>query len=434
MRLQIKTLSPIHIGSGEKYNGLAYIQDKRQRPFKLCFLEFDKIKQVLNSQQLQNFAEWIISERYPTIQKFLQYGLNDNNNNIANELISAATYKIDLLFEENYQQGRFLKDIEAFIKQNNSVFIPGSEIKGAIRTAVLYKLLKENSDNWNFLKEELESFKNKFSQTFQIISSGNKKANYELTQEEIKRIPNHEKQALFGEKIPRRIKISDIKKVLSKKMEKIEEKLQEKAFRPANNNDAKYDLLKLLLISDSDFKKPDDCLFVSNIETLNINRRFQIFQELLKPGQVFTCEIKLNNDSLLINKLGFSEYQKNVISSIGNIFKCCYEFTNKLIDEEINYFRNYRPNNIVSKLENIKRQNQENSPVIRIGKNEGYLSLTIALLIKEKDPDLYKNVVIHTTKNTSYTNLFPKTRRIVNVANSNWDTLGWIKLELENLS
>jgi CRISPR-associated protein Csm5 len=430
MKLQIKTLSPIHIGSGEKYNGLAYIQDKRQRPFKLWFLEFDKIKQVLNSQQLQNLAEWIMSERYPTIQKFLQHKLSDTNNNITNKLISAAIYKIDLLFEENHQQGRFLKDIEAFIKQNNSVFIPGSEIKGAIRTAVLYKLLKENSDNWNFLKEELESFKNKFSQTFQIISSGNKKANYELTQEEIKRIPNHEKQALFGEKIPRRIKISDIKKVLSKKMEKIEEKLQEKVFRTQNNNDAKYDLLKLLSISDSDSKKPDDCLFVSNLETLNINRQFQIFQELLKPGQVFTCEIKLNNDSLLIDKLGFSEHQKNVISSIGNIFKCCYEFTNKLIEEEINYFTTYKQE-IVNKLENIKKQNQENSPVIRIGKNEGYLSLTIALLIKEKDPDLYKNVVIHTTKNTSYTNLFPKTRRIVNIGNNNLDTLGWVKLNLQ---
>lgn len=402
MRLQIKILTPVHIGNGEKYNGLSYLQDKREKPFKLCYLEFDRIKQVLTDQQLQIFADWITTENYPAIQKFLQYKLNDRNNNIANQLISASVYKIDLFFVENYSQRKFLGRIESFIKQNNKVYIPGSEIKGAIRTAILYKLLKENNNLYMWLKNEIEDFGKRFRS--------------EINKVKDKRLEKYMKEKRIKEKI------------LVKEMGKIEEELQRKVFR-TNNDDAKYDLLKLLSISDSDSKKPDECLFVSNLQTLNISRQFPIFQELLKPDQTFTCErFEINNNSLLLDKLGFSPEQKYILSSPQSIFGCCYEFTNRLLDEEIAYFNSHKPET-VKKLENIKKQNQKDSPVIRIGKNEGYLSLTIGLLIKEKDPDLYNNVVIHATKNTSYTNEFPKTRRIVNLGKNNWDTLGWVKLK-----
>ena len=46
-------------------------------------------------------------------------------------------------------------DIDCFIKQNNKSYIPGTEIKGAIRTAVAYHLL-QNEDHWKYLKKELE--------------------------------------------------------------------------------------------------------------------------------------------------------------------------------------------------------------------------------------------------------------------------------------
>lgn len=396
MKLQLKTLSPLHIGNGEKYNGLSYVQDKRQSPPKVCYLEFDIIRSVLTDQQLQNFADWVAAERFPTLYKFLRNNLNDRNNSIANSLISKSLYKIDQLFKEDYQQRRFLGDIETFIKQNNRLYIPGTEVKGAIRTAVIYKLLQKD-ENWNWLKEKLYNFKRQHDNSLQ-------------------RIPG-QKSGLAR----------DIKKQLVKEMSNIEGELQTKLLRVNNHTDAKYDLLKMLYIGDTHLKEPSQCLFISDLKTLNINRQFSLFQEFCKKDQTFTCQgFKLDNNKIVLDKLGFSPEQKFILSDIKNLFQCCYEFSKKLLDEEITY--NQFSADVKNKLKAIKAENKPDSPVIRIGKNEGYLSFTMGFLVKERDKTLYDHVLCHATKNTSYTGNYPKTRRVVNLRNGDQDTCGWIKL------
>lgn len=439
MKLQIKTLSPLHIGSGEKYNGLSYIQDKRSSPAKLCYLEFDAIKSALSAQQLQNFADWITTERFPSLFKFLR-NLNDRNNAIANNLISRAVYKIDLLFKEDPQQRKFLGDIEASLKQNNKPYIPATEVKGAMRTAIAYHIL--NADNeYTWLKKELIGLQSRFINIFSLLASCRKKGNDFLILTELRSIPEPEFKKLFGDKRgpeifgkvrannDPRIKINTCKKVLVEKVGKIEEQLQNRLFRVNSKDDAKYDLLKLLHISDSETKDPSACLFVSDLKTLNISREFPLFQELCKKDQTFTCQgFKLDNNKTILDKLGFSSDQKWIVDDIKNVLQCCYEFSKRLLDEEIAYSQ--YPPKVKEKLEAIKQQNKPDSPVIRIGKNEGYLSLTMGLMVKDKDEALYKNVLCHATKNTSYTGSFPKTRRIVNLVNGDTDTCGWVKLQL----
>lgn len=442
MKLQIKTLSPVHIGNGEKYNGLSYIQDKRSSPVKLCYLEFDTIKSVLSAQQLQNFADWITTERFPSIFKFLR-NINDRNNTTANNLISKALYKIDLLFKEDPHQRIFLGDIDSFLKQNNKPYIPGTEIKGAIRTAVAYKLLQSDG-YWSWLRNELSNFQTKFKNSFALLSTCGKKGRDFLTIAELKRIPNIEFETLFGKKrgyeIAQKISkgkdpeitVNKIKEPLVKEVGKIEEGMQNILFRPNGKNDAKYDLLKLLMIGDSELKEPSHCLFVSDLKTLNISETFSIFQEFCKKDQTFTCDFRLENNRIIVDKLGFNNEQKEVVSNVENLFQCCYEFSKRLLEEEIAY-PHYPPpvkDIIKDKLAEIKKQNEPHSPVIRIGKNEGYLSLTMGLVVKDKDKTLYDNVLCHATKNTSYTGNFPKTRRVVNLGNNDMDTCGWVKLSI----
>jgi len=168
-------------------------------------------------------------------------------------------------------------------------------------------------------------------------------------------------------------------------------------------------------------------LFISNLEVKGINRGFPIFQELCKKDQIFTCQgFKLDSNHTILDRLGFSDEQKQVVSDVRNLFRCCYEFSNRLLDEEIVY-QQYS-SKIKERLNAIKNENKPDSPVIRIGKNEGYLSLTVGLIVKDKDRALYDNVLCHATKNTSYTGNFPKTRRIVNLGNGDVDTCGWVKL------
>jgi CRISPR-associated protein Csm5 len=449
MKLQIKTLSPLHIGNGERYNGLCYIQDKRQSPTRLCYLEFNVLQETLSQQQIQSFGDWVLTERFPNLYKFLRNIVNDRNNSITNNLISKSLYKIALFYKEEPHQRKFLGDIENFIKENNKVYIPGTEIKGAIRTAITYHLL--NTDrSYAWLKDEILKFQNKLKNSFLLLASCGKRGNQFLKLNELKLIPESEFNQIFGrrgvetyQKVQRgddpRIKLNSIKNVFVEKIGKIEEKLQSNLFRTNGKDDAKYDVLKMLHISDTELKGPSECLFVSDVKVANTKKRdkqgnitvddLAVFQELCKRDQIFNCQgFKLDNNKTILNKLGFSDEQKFIVSDVKNIFQCCYEFSERLLDEELAY--QHYPQKIKDKLNVIKNVNKPDSPVIRIGKNEGYLSLTMGLLIKDKDKTLYDNVLCHATKNTSYTSNFPKTRRVVNLGNGDVDTCGWVKLQL----
>jgi len=418
MKLQIKTLSPLHIGNGEKYNGLSYVANRG----KVLFYDSTKVIENITSKYSDKFMQWV-EERIFEIEKLEQQKRNERNEQKRRDitrLFREAQKKLSIKeFIENRIQdvavrNRFNSsfsysveaktqvynniDIDCFIKQNNKPYIPGTEIKGAIRTAVAYNLLKKDA-SWSWLKGELESFGKQYSQ-------------------DLNRIPGQKGRW-----------VNEIKKKLVDKMGKIEERLQNRLFRANDKDDAKYDVLKMLHIGDTDLKEVSQSLFISDLTTLNISsRKFSIFQELCKKDQIFTSDLRLENKSIILDKLGFSPDQKSVISNADKMLQCCYEFSNRLLDEELAY-QQYPPK-IKDKLNTIKKENKPESPVIRIGKNEGYLSVTIGLLVKEKDKTLYDNVLCHATKNTSYTRNFPKTRRIVNLGNNDEDTCGWVKLQI----
>ncbi len=420
MKLQIKTLSPIHIGNGEKYNGLSY----KVNGGKVLFYDSTKIMENITYQYSERFIKWI-EQRTTEVEHLEKQKRNekdDQKRRTINQLLRNAQKKMSLKefientirdvniktkFSKNFVYSIEAKsqvydnvDIDCFIKQNNKPYIPGTETKGAIRTSVLYTLLQEDT-NWTWLKEEIESFWKKYKNDLQQIPD--KKGKW----------------------------VNEIKKRLVDGIGKLEEKLQAKLLRPDEKNDAKYDLLKLLHIGDSELKEPKDCLFVSNLDVKGLDRNVTLFQELCKKDQVFTCQgFKLDNNKTVLDRIGFNDEQKWIVADVKNIFQYCYEFSNRLLQEEISYFKKDNHSKIVEKLKNIQRQNKPESPVIRIGKNEGYFSLTIGLVVKDKDRTLYDNVLCHTTKNTSYTGNFPKTRRIVNLGNGDVDTCGWIKLQM----
>jgi CRISPR-associated protein Csm5 len=360
MKVKIETLSPLHIGNGEKYDKLSFIQDGE----KIYIVDFERIKRVLNKrEEIENFTNWVLQEvkSRTTLTDFFR-----NKTYYISKLKETAIYWV-----KNYTKKQ-LSEIECFIKQNYKVYIPGSEIKGSIRTALWHGLLKRE-----YTPEFLEELK-------KVCEEENKK--------------------------------------FKKSLIELGRKFENKLFRIRSKGDGKYDLLKFLCISDSNSKDPSECLFVSEIKILNTNR--SIYQELLKKGETFTCDINLQNKEKILNLFGYTNTQKKIISNIKEIFHTCYEWTNQLIDAELAY--DYPPT-IKEKLKNIKEKNKPESPVIRIGKNQGFLSVTIGLFIKEKDKNLFEKFLSRVTS-TSYRREFPKTRRVIVMDKNDLDTSGWIKL------
>ena len=420
MEFKIKVLSPVHIGCGETYSGLNYILDNG----KLYYIDPDRVLASLDGYQ-NAFVKWLEAESNKIagfeskIDELIRYRNFEEKKEYVNKLHSIENqfhlkkfcYLNKVSFNSVKEAANYVisakekifdsTKIEKFISQINRPYIPGTEVKGAIRTAVLYKLIKDNDSHFQEMKKRIEEFGLKYSDKIDAVKNQKK--------------PNRE-----------------IKKDLNKKMGKLAQEMENLALKSPGKSDAKYDLLKYLFISDSHLKKPFDTLGIAYAKPFNSSRFFRIYYEYCKPETVFKFEdISVENTAIKMNKLGFTAEQKNVVSNLETILACCHDFSHDLLEEAIAFYKTHGKNNIADHLRNIAKVNTAESPVLRIGKDQGFLSLTIGLLFKKKEPDLYGNVLIHATKAKSYDSNhggpLPKTRKIVHY-DGNELTSGWVKI------
>ncbi len=382
MKYKLVILSPVHIGSGEQISNWSYAHENG----KIKIYSFDKVVRSLkdNHQKLLNLTAQI--ERNP-LNKSLGDVLSTFKINVEPE------YTVDFKGEIKNRRSQY-KPIWEFIKQNGKVYIPGTEIKGAIRTALFYKILK---DKFN----EDERLKQKFLKEYE--SCLNVK-DYRDEREKKKKIQNEFK--------------------------KMSSRWENFAFRgDFYENDAKKDILKILLISDSDLKNPQEVLIIKDITALGISRHFEEPYELIKTGSEFIVDLRVP----------FHEEYKKIFPQtykylgLKKIRESCFDFAISSINADIEYFRKTSQLNpeeksrIINKLEQRKKLAESGLEkgyiLIRLGKHQGFLSTTINLLVKELDKDLYpkayKNLVHKGYKE------FPNKSRKLTIDN---EPLGWCVL------
>ena len=433
MNIKLKVLSPLHIGCGEKYSTLDFFIDNR----KMYCIEPDVFISHIGPEKTKRFVEWIekCTQSFDCLENDI-FQLKRFKDSISTEKTRALKRDLSKL-KQKFTLSEFIatnniginiiinkskyfvsvkkgiyndSEINPFIKQMHRPYVPGTEIKGAVRTAILYGALMNNRSLIDDLKKRLEIFGKEHSS-------------------DIEKVRNNKRPDL------------KTKNRLVKAMEKTESALQENVFyyRPQNSrkSDPKFDVMKFLQISDSNTLDPDKVLAVSYVEPFNITNKFKPVYEFIDPDQ--TPEITISTfalepeTSLLkkLEKMHFSEDQKRIVSGLDSIFKACHLFSNDLLEEEIAFFQNHGKPLIAEKLKQIKTLNTEDAPVLRIGKDEGYNSLTVGLAVKKLAPELYENVLIHATKNKSYDSEhggpLPKSRKIVHW-NDEETTAGWVQL------
>ena len=145
--IELEGLSPLFIGSGDTYSQLDYIPEND----KIHIIDFNKV--------LENVSERMIDDL-----------TNDIRENFSNNIWEGdvkeflGRYNIDWkeFIERSYKLiGSIGKnEINQFIKTSDTLYIPGSSIKGAIRTAVLFHILQSNQNLKNSLKENVVNFFN----------------------------------------------------------------------------------------------------------------------------------------------------------------------------------------------------------------------------------------------------------------------------------
>jgi CRISPR-associated protein Csm5 len=358
MRVRVKVLSPVHIGNGEKISRLEFLVEKGR----LKVYKFDRIisaiERIANPQLKNNAYLWFKTSKNLSLEEFLRNF----------KLTLEPNYELEINGSLNSYQ------VEEFIKTLEGPYIPGSELKGSIRHLIACAWFMDKPD---LVIEKVR----------QLLDSG---------------------------------RADD-----RKEQNNVEGELERSVFYPKGEKDAKFDVLKVLSIPDSQ-PLPYQSLRVEVPKLIGSNRTLYPC-EALKEGVEFEMEININKNAYR----GLETQRK--LPEIGKHFSdentfwnfltdCSRKFYSKLLDEEIEFFRNRQPNT-EEHLKRLKNYLNTGGVLLRLGKHEGILSTTLLLIVKDKDKALFDKF-FRTTQNIvrEQTN---KTRRV----NSQGLTFGWILLE-----
>ncbi len=349
LKFSLEILSPVHIGSGERITNWEYvIEGNRLKVYPYEYL----ISWFMNTNQafLQNLRALMQDPNYSL------YTLIDRNIKIP-----------EPLYELPLRSSLQVREVELFIKSLGMPYIPGSELKGALRTAYMGGLLLAD-------KELRESIRRRLRQ----------------------KINNKRELEKFGSK---------------------GKGFEENFFNPVENADAKYDLFKAIAFPDLFFELRDLCVEVPKIigsdkslyacESIKVGTRLE--------GKLL-IERSLIDRMLRVEKLNY----KHLDLSWDRLKELSNSFYSLVLDLEMEFFRNMPE--VRTHLQEVKRRMEEGI-LLRIGKHQGYLSTTIMAVFKKEDPELFERVYDASVSQSRKEK--PKTRRI----SSKNLTFGWVLIK-----
>lgn len=161
--LTLTTKAPVFVGSGVVYGKMDYIFDAARQT--VSFINQTQFFQLLIDRDLIDKYESFILNKRPTdtIQYFLKNICKLDAKTI-NSLIVNRVSAADAL-DENHS----LKEIQAFIRRaDGRAYIPGSSLKGCLRTVLLTNMLLRDSNKAEPINiKQLES---KYLHTLQITN------------------------------------------------------------------------------------------------------------------------------------------------------------------------------------------------------------------------------------------------------------------------
>ena len=380
MKYQIETLTPVHVGSGENLRHIdgCYANKKWHR------IDLDKVfthpsanLNALTAAMERREFRWTTHLQSP--EAFATYSLPCSQSPKEVEVREA------------------IKDI------NHRPYIPGSTLKGAIRTALLWDLINRNDTH------------------------------YKQTLEKLEQLPTQQPRGNPRQETP---------------MKPIEWTFL--------GSDPNSDLLRALQISDTtsiefsglEIGNAWTVTLDSNhqlVEKIEKGQEYKIFVEQIQPQQVLT--FSLNIDEWLLTepascRLNFDDSQ---VDAIRNIAAVCHWVTGDLIEREQEFFSTYNFPEIANIYNRLLRLNESltgsGSFLLQIGWGTGYDSKTITPLFTydENDAEAAQELLTNLRKRfrlgqsrshprTYDKRQFPKTRRIFYRGQTPVSPFGWVKI------
>ena len=378
-KYQLQTITPVHIGTGETLN----FMDGCYTNGRWYHIDLDKVLahpstdiNALTSEMSQRGFRW---EHY----------LRQHNT----DLSELSAYNLSCP-----QNPEDVEIREAIKTIGDRPYIPGSTLKGAIRTALLGEVLSESDDIYRESLSRLET----------LIDQG-PRGN-----------PRREQPA---------------------------QRIESLAF----GKDPNRDLLRALHVSDT-MPVDSDTLEIGLAWTVTLDpndrlvqkidrgREYKNFVQHIQTGQRLTFTLKI--DEILFReqektRLDFSPLQEKVLRDIAEV---CRSATDALMRSEQDFFDYYHlPEiaNIYDKLIGLNKTLPEGEFLLQIGWGTGYRANTVASLYTEDEEppidwmDLRERFKLGESRSRRghYDEReFPKTRRILYRGENPTVPLGWVKI------
>jgi CRISPR-associated protein Csm5 len=366
VQYEISVESPVHIGSGEKLGSMDLVVQNGR----VFIIDFNKVL-----SELKNKGEdpLVLHDEIERFGRNFSFG-----NFLYRKRIDAKTVS-----RTSFLCQAKPNSVSSFIKNAFGIpLLPGSSLKGAIRTALI----------WYFLKDE--SIKNEVETTLQeALRTRERKIGQQL-----------ENLVFYGKK-----------------------------------KDPQYDMNKAVTVADASFEA--DLLKLALCKTFTVKgenrlvpKHYDIYVEAVMPrSEVGTTDISLNSYFLeeKLSEIGFSKDRVDLLREFPRI---CNEFSKNLIEYELEFFECHELPEIVQFYEKLLNSLPETNDefLMRLGSGVGWISTTIGLIL-EKNPDLLRDIreTFRMGKRKSrpyYIPEFPKTRKLIVVEETPKYPLGWIRL------
>lgn len=366
----IKTITPIHIWSGNEYGASEYIESKA----KTTKGEVKKIFKRIN-----------IDEYYSSLS-------NDKKDefiaNLADGAFKLGDYDKNIKFRKYIAQDRCNKKptvnqkIKEHIRSARKFFIPGSSIKGAIKTALLYNLIDEYKipNLIDFLITKTQMNKNDY-----------------------------------------------------KEFEKRYDRFMKKIFSSYNGNPAQYNIMRFMIVADSSSIEIPSIYDVISVMA-NKYGKYQYYSrngnivrsfiETIYTKRNLKSSIALDYNSDVISELNLNDKEK--VLNLNYIKQSIYNFSKDYIKHEQEFSNRYNIDYLEKFYKKIEKMNTPETPLLKIGAGSGFLATTINLKVKNYN-EYYYNKVRETLRHT-YGFEFPKSRKILP---SGGLPLGWTQLNFD---
>jgi CRISPR type III-A-associated RAMP protein Csm5 len=364
--IKIETLTPVHVGSGNLlYNNTDFVSEKIDGEPHLVVISEEKIWKLLGEQHLDNWLQAIAERK--NLKEFLKVFIPEAKSK------DYGKRRIPLFAE--LKQNDTLKEV---IHNGMGLpYIPGSSIKGAIRTAVLASVVNTIHDKENTIRES-----------------------------------KNEKSFVSAKKIEMRTFGSD------------------------PNNDA----FRFIQVGDAYFEKECEIatrlvnLNITHKDQLMDTSKPQIVEAIgTEAESTFQLNVAINHYNFA--KSSAKQLGKLPIQSISDLFKMINQHTKILVNDEIEYWNDINKvgaDDYINEMQKIMNKidscEQGKSCVLRIGHASGWRFITGAWTETLTN---FKEVVVPASRprNNTYMEYdFPKTRRL----DEESFILGFVKLTVES--